>query len=169
MDGVTRRAVPGFEAYEVTDDGRVWSTHKLGWLRQCTMKRGGYVAVSLWRDGHGSLFTVHKLVMLAFVGPRPRGMDIAHRDGDKRNNTLSNLRYATRQENEGDKVLHGRSNRGERNGMAKISDADAVAVRDAVGANPPRGRYRRVAERFGLSESAVWNIANGKRRLHETT
>lgn len=43
--------------------------------------------------------TIHELVMLAFVGPRPEGKQIDHRDRNKANNKLENLRYVTPKEN----------------------------------------------------------------------
>lgn len=50
---------------------------------------------------------VASLVMLAFVGERPEGMDIRHLDGVVTNNNLSNLCYGTRSENILDCVRHG--------------------------------------------------------------
>lgn len=43
---------------------------------------------------------VHKLVWEAFNGPIPEGMQIDHRDGDKTNNMLENLRCVTPKENQ---------------------------------------------------------------------
>lgn len=48
--------------------------------------------------------TLHSLVMLTFVGPRPMGFIIRHLDDDKTNNKLSNLRYGTYSENAIDAV-----------------------------------------------------------------
>ena len=50
------------------------------------------------------------LVVLAFLGPPPfPGAHAAHFDGDKLNNRLSNLRWASPAENEADKRRHGRT------------------------------------------------------------
>lgn len=61
--------------------------------------RTGYALVHLQVDGQRQVKTVHELVMLAFVGPRPEGLQINHKDGDKRNNHLPNLEYVTCAEN----------------------------------------------------------------------
>jgi hypothetical protein len=45
--------------------------------------------------------------MLAFVGPRPEDREIAHWNGDRADNRLVNLRYATKSENALDRVRHG--------------------------------------------------------------
>ena len=42
---------------------------------------------------------IHTLVAETFLGVRPEGMVIDHIDGDKSNNNLSNLRYATVEDN----------------------------------------------------------------------
>jgi hypothetical protein len=67
----------------------------------------GYRRVTLSSDSGRKGFCVHQLVMLAFVGPRPEGMEVRHLDGDKLNNALPNLRYDTHLENMRDLVRHG--------------------------------------------------------------
>jgi hypothetical protein len=68
------------------------------------MAGSGYRSAKL---GRAAQVYVHHLVLEAFVGPRPAGRQAAHGDGDKANNVVTNLRWATRKENEGDKVRHG--------------------------------------------------------------
>lgn len=114
------KPIPGYEGYyEVSDMGRVWSnprvfTDALG--RKCR-RRGKNVRPSTRKDGrlHCVLtvnykqdsFFVHRLVMMAFVGPRPEGMEICHNNGDATDNRLVNLRYDTTSENHLDSVKHG--------------------------------------------------------------
>jgi hypothetical protein len=50
---------------------------------------------------------VHQLVLLAFRGPCPSGMECLHNDDVKNNNELTNLRYGTRSENNKDRVRTG--------------------------------------------------------------
>lgn len=76
----------------------------------------GYYKVDLFQRPQ----KVAHLVLLAFVGARPDGMQVAHNDGNPLNNKLNNLRYATASSNQMDRVIHGTSNRGERNGMVKL-------------------------------------------------
>lgn len=51
----------------------------------------GYMQVSMYRKTKN----VHVLVAQAFLGDRPENMHVCHKDGDKTNNTLANLRYDT--------------------------------------------------------------------------
>lgn len=55
---------------------------------------GGYMQVHLGGDVKRRAY-VHHLVMEAFVGTRPDGMVVNHKDGNKQNNALANLEYIT--------------------------------------------------------------------------
>ena len=108
--------IPGYEGrYQVSDQGRVRSVdrvvqsinrytrqpfdrHLKGQiLRPGRFTSSGHVSVVLGHGAHGS--PVHQLVMLAFVGPCPKDMEICHNNGDASDNRLENLRYDTRSEN----------------------------------------------------------------------
>ena len=52
----------------------------------------------------------------------------AHDDGNKLNNHYTNVFWKTQVENERDKIWHGTTNRGERNGSAKVTDTQAAEI-----------------------------------------
>ncbi len=105
--------------YEVSDDGRVrsldrqvrrrdgWLTVKGRELSQYPKPPQGYWVVGLSQRGRTRTITVHTLVLLAFVGTRPKGMECLHRDGNLDNNHLSNLSWGKPSENRRDCVKHG--------------------------------------------------------------
>lgn len=116
----TWRPIPGWEGfYEVSDLGRVKSCARsvpgrpgvLIVKRERLLKpmttRIGHRTVALCRDNRRTTRGVHRLVLLAFVGPAPDGTECCHNDGDPANNVLSNLRWDTHQSNMVDKVIHG--------------------------------------------------------------
>jgi len=136
------RSVVGFEGiYEVSNLGRVRSLDRnvvyvsgrtqawRGQILKPTPSGNGYLAVELCRNGTGKTTNIHTIVAASFLGPRPPNKQVAHRDGDKENPRLSNLRYATCLENQADKIHHGRTAHGERNGLAKLTDSDVIAIR----------------------------------------
>jgi hypothetical protein len=115
----TWRPVVGFEGlYEVSDQGRVRTLGRVdarGRRRQARLlKTGrsarGYVQVGLTPRGAGNeveaarTFYVHSLVLEAFVGPRPEGMDACHGNDVPWDNRLVNLRWDTRFANFVDRV-----------------------------------------------------------------
>lgn len=114
------RLVPGFEgAYQVSDSGRVRSLNRIADTRPGVPTRfpgrvlathegnRGHLRVGLHRDGINHQAWVHRLVLAAFVGPIPEGMEVRHLDGDPHNNFLFNLAYGTHSENVLDSVRHG--------------------------------------------------------------
>lgn len=109
------RPVVGWEdLYLVSSHGRVRSLHKGRGVKNSSdgilkfrSLIWGYPRVILTRKGKPSSRSVHSLVIEAFVGPRPEGMDVCHNDGNPLNSHVSNLRYGTRSENILDAVVHG--------------------------------------------------------------
>ena len=99
--------IPGYEGlYEVSEDGRVRSLGKRGKMLKPFPVRG-YSKVHLSKDATSRHRGVHQLVMLAFEGPPPEGMEVCHEDGNKANNHRSNLRYDTPSANGRDRIRHG--------------------------------------------------------------
>jgi hypothetical protein len=76
-------------------------------------RNGRYPTVCLSIGGNHRAYAVHRLVLEAFVGPCPEGMQCRHfPDRDTRNNRLDNLSWGTPVENAADKVAHGTNNDG---------------------------------------------------------
>jgi hypothetical protein len=101
---------------------------------------------------------VHGLVMRSFVGPPPAGMEICHNDGLATNCRLDNLRYDTPTNNHADKIKHGTTNRGERQGSSRLKNEDVRKIL-ALGRSVPQ---RVIGEMFSISPTHVCNILNRK-------
>lgn len=98
----------------------------------------GYPVVLLYSDGRRPSHKVAALVMLAFVGPLPPGLETRHLDGDHHNNNrLTNLAYGTRSENQLDRVRHGT------NPNAAKTHCPASHPYDAENTYWHQGRYRK--------------------------
>ena len=113
--------IPGYEGlYEVSDQGVVRSRDRCvgaragsfavrrGRTLRPVCKGGRYLAVSLTREGGKRQVFVHDLVLLAFVGPKPKGLQACHHNDVKHDNTLGNLRYDTPKANVADAYRNGR-------------------------------------------------------------
>lgn len=105
--------------YEVSDHGNVRSLDRhvarnggrlfaRGRVLRAYSRPDGRPTVGLAKDGVTTTHVVPTLVLTAFVGPRPAGLDGCHNDGDASNNRLSNLRWDTRSANCHDRVRHGK-------------------------------------------------------------
>lgn len=69
--------------------------------------RDGYVYVGLSANGVIHHRKVHQLVLEAFVGPRPPGMESCHNNHVRHDNRLVNLRWDTRKANARDRAING--------------------------------------------------------------
>lgn len=106
---MTERWLPvvGWEGlYEVSDLGRVWSV-KRSMIRATSKLVGRYPSLRLYRDNVGVTVYVHILILEAFVGPCPEGMQACHRNDIGDDNRLSNLRWDTPSQNAFDRVRNG--------------------------------------------------------------
>ena len=135
------KEVPGFEGYEVSDQGRVRSYRLPGYghkladhpkILRPLWSQDGYKRAALSKKGRAYYFTVHRLVLLTFVGPCPTGMQACHNDGKLLNCYVDNLRWDTIKNNHLDKFKHGTTVRGERNGRCKLTVSQVKQIREMV-------------------------------------
>ena len=119
--------------------------------------------VGLCRDGISETRTIHRIVAAAFLGPRPPGHDINHRDGDKTRNCVSNLEYVLPAENMTHASQHGLLARGEQHWGRKLSPPQVQAIRSEVAAGASQAS---VARRHGVSPMTVSRIVRGLRWKH---
>ena len=103
------RDVIGFEGrYQVSNDGIVLSVISGGLILKHYVRVTGHLAYGLSdANGKAHMRYGHRLVLEAFVGPRPPGRECCHRDGNPANNHVSNLYWGTSAENRQDSIRHG--------------------------------------------------------------
>lgn len=91
--------VLGYEGlYMVSSLGRVKSV-KTGLIMKHKDNRDGYKIITLWKNRRYKTKYIHRLVVEAFIGTIPKGLEVNHKDEDKSNNTLDNLETCTSQYN----------------------------------------------------------------------
>lgn len=162
--------VVGFPGYMIGNDGLVWS-NRLGsnasrpasgefQRMNPASHKLGYLFVYLYRNGKKHKRYIHRLIMESFVSACPDGMECRHLDGNPKNNNVGNLKWGTRRENEADKILHGTSNRGSRNGNAKLTERDVSEIRARYSAG--RITQQALAVEYGVSDSGICQIITGK-------
>lgn len=91
--------IPGYEGkYAITDDGQVYSFLSSKFLKP-RQDNKGYLKVDLYNNGEQKTYKIHQLVALAYNLPNPENKtSIDHKDRNKLNNHISNLRWATQSE-----------------------------------------------------------------------
>ena len=149
------RPVEGFDGYEISSDGRV---RRGGRLLKIKLDRQGYHAASMWRDRRPHTRLIAPLVAAAFIGPKPAGEVVRHRNGVKSENTVGNLQYGTPAENAQDKRLHGTAPIGEQHPGAKLTEADVRAIRARYQRNSRTHGTKAIARELGVTGPLVSKI-----------
>jgi hypothetical protein len=159
-----------YPGYEVSDMGRVRSSYTIGprpklgdtphILTPTRVLPTGYLFVALDGGRRRRTRGVHRLVLEAFVGPCPPGMQCCHGNGKADDNRLANLRWDTPKANHADKVRHGTTARGERNANAKLTWAKVDRIRQLYAAG--WGDYVRLGRRFKVASDTIWNVVKGR-------
>lgn len=162
---VTYKPCVGFPQYVVGDNGTVFNV-KGGRMRELkpVADKDGYMKVSLVAGGKKHNRAVHRLVLEAFVGQRPPGMQACHfPDRDPSNNRLDNLRWDTPKGNQADRVAQGTKLLGESHQNA-VLDVEKVQLVRGMFAKGTKKAV--IAREFGVSHKLVRNIINRKAWAH---
>jgi hypothetical protein len=111
-------------------------------------KRGGYLTLkSRGWDGVEHTLSVHRLVLEAFVGPCPEGMEACHRDRDVTNNHISNLRWDTPKANAADRRRH-------KTQPTRLVESDVQEIRALFGIVS----QRKIGLYYGVSAGAISGV-----------
>jgi hypothetical protein len=164
-------AVPMFEeTYQVSSWGRLWrirtvKSFKAGALSNAQPRSDGYIPVTLRQHGRSRQCLLHQLVLEAFRGPCPAGMEVNHRhpDGDKSRNWLSNLEYVTSAVNNADQRLHRPVKYliGDRHPKSKIPESAIQSIKTRISAGE---RLQAIADDYSVGYGTIHAIATGRSR-----
>lgn len=169
--------VVGYEGlYVVSNLGVIKSTAKTVKFRgsvrgyperymKYTMHKKGYLTVGLCKNGKPTLYKVHRIVALSFI-PNPNNNPMVnHKDGDKTNNRVANLEWATSREN----TIHGWNNGlckpfvGQNHGMAKLTNGQVLEIYKS------EEKSTVLAKKYGLHWKTVSKIRKNKIWTHVTS
>ena len=117
----------------------------------------GYCQAGLSIRGKAYTKRIHSLVMSAFVGQCPRGLQINHKNGIKTDNRLENLEYITPREN----IRHsieklGNSFQGENNGCAILTENQVREIRKTY--IPHKVTLAFLAKKYGVSLDCIYTV-----------
>ncbi len=181
-DSITQveyRPIEDFPGYRIGNDGSAWSrwlnlsepgvkgAHTIFtdvWHRLKPGISRKHLHVTLHREGKHYSRNIHRLVLEAFVGKRPKGMECRHLDDDPLNNNLSNLCWGTRQENVNDAMRNNRLVKGENYPKAKLTDHSVREIRAMY--VPRLISQRELARKYGVTQSVIQLILTYKAWKH---
>jgi len=163
------KSVIGYEGlYEVSNLGRIKSLPKKQQrntiiLRPVKYSKYNHLIVCLVNDKIRKMHTIHKLVLNAFIGPRPSGMECRHLDSNARNNTLENLKWGTPKENCLDRIKLNRqyvfdvkNSIGSKNIKAKLNEWQVRIIKRLL--ENKKLIYKEISEIFNISICTIRDI-----------
>ena len=97
------RKIEGFENYEVSNLGNI--RNKKGQNKKKCLSNSNYLFIDLWKNNTRIHFYIHRLVALAFIDNPENKPEVDHKDRNRENNNVNNLRWVTSCENKINKDL----------------------------------------------------------------
>jgi hypothetical protein len=155
--------------YEASSLGRVRRLlpgrgTRIGHILATKPHKYGYPMVDLSRENRVTRFQVGRLVCLAFHGrPLMPKLKACHRNGVPTDNVPANVYWGTQQQNMADARRHGTTARGERHGIAKLTESSVREMRTLRGAGMT---FKALSEKFGVSQSNACAACNGRQWGH---
>lgn len=158
-------SVRGFDGiYSVSSHGRV-RRDATGLILKTPPSSTGYAQVTLTNGASNtSKHHVHGLVAEAFLGQRPLGLQVNHKDGNRLNNRIENLEYVTASENQIHAVVALGSHCGESNPMTRLTSEEVVQIRNKYAAG--NTTHSAIAKEYGIEAMAVGSIVRGDTWKH---
>jgi hypothetical protein len=173
--------VPGYALhYSASNLGRVFSnnyrrtgrTVELAQSELVDRRRSSethYRRAKMWHINRHTPTAIHRVVALTFV-PNPLGLKtVNHKDGNKGNNTASNLEWCTNAENLQHAEATGLASHvfGEEHGMHVLIEDEVREIKRLLRANAPyKGQLKEIGHQFGVSNHCIFDIKHGRSWRH---
>lgn len=166
------KEIKGYDGfYKISNHGRILSTggqcgtvHRKPLIRKTGMTRDGYENIPLNAKGKNKTYRVHRLVAEYFI-PNPENKEtVNHIDGDKLNNHVSNLEWATREEN----IQHSydlglkKADKGSSNVNAKLTDSQVREIRKEYKPYCREKGTVALGEKYGVTNRVIGLVVRGK-------
>jgi hypothetical protein len=162
------KLILGYPNYAIDEEGNVKrltsnTSGKAGHILKPTLDPDGYKCVSLFSDKRRTHYN-HRLVAYAFLGPKPKGHQVNHIDGNKLNCHVTNLEYVTPAENSHHAARLNLIPFGECSPHCTISKEDVLRMRQLYQQGM---RFVDIAKEFGRARQVVRLIIIGRTRHRE--
>lgn len=157
------REIPGYPKYWASNAGniRVNRGTKFYNMKGCPDK-DGYIKHTLKVDGQVIYRRRAPLVAMTWIGPRPEGLVVCHKNGINTDDRPDNLEYKSQRENIHDKFIHGTIANGIKNGNAVINEDIARDIYLS------KESMKNLMKRYNISSIVVYSIWNNLTWRHIT-
>ncbi len=175
--------IPGYEGYyQVSNYGKVISLYRVikektgktqalkGRILKLRINPGGYYYVGLGKNGSKATFAIHQLVAQAFISNPNNKKTVNHIDGNKLNNSVTNLEWSTYSENLEHAYKTGlrravkSSEVASKNYKRKLTEQQVREIKRLLAAG--NLTHKEIATKFGVARSTITEIKSGRRWKH---
>lgn len=167
------KLVPGFENLYLSSSGIPYQKSDGAFVELKISSTSVYDRISVLRDGKKERHHLHVLMAITFLnldlskhGVNSDSLQVDHKDGNKRNNSLGNLEIVTKRENY-DRALkagcyfkNGYASKGKAKKTLRKFSADDVEQMKKMRSDGLS--YRKIADHFNCNHLAVYQILKGK-------
>lgn len=158
------KIIEHFNNYSVSQIGQI-KNNKTGKILSPSISPNGYLKVILRKNNISYTRSIHRLVAEAFVSNSENKETVNHIDGNKLNNTYSNLEWLSYRKNMEHAITTGlRKDLGEGSKNAKLTTHQVVEILNL--AKEDKLKNKEIAKQFNISSAYVSQIIKNKRWGH---
>ena len=159
------KAIPSYEGlYSVTKDGRVFS-HRNNIYLKAADRGWGYLGVCLSKKSKLKTINIHRLVACAYIENPESKPEVNHINGNKKDNNVENLEWATCKENVNHGIRLGLCShaKGEKSGRSKLTEKDVLQIKKLLseGLTP-----NEIAKDYQVGARTIRHIRSGDTWSH---
>lgn len=149
--------------YSINKNGIVFSLKKDRKQLSISHTKNGYCQVELCINGIRKKHLLHRLVAESFISNELNKPQVNHIDGNKKNNSVLNLEWCTRSENQLHSINLGlRTTKGEKNSQSKLNEIDVLNIFN------DKRMYKYISEQYNISMPTISDIKRGYSWTHIT-
>jgi hypothetical protein len=158
------KKIPGFNDYKVSNLGRVMSFHRdpNGLIKKLNENKNGYLYLTTYNAKSTNkkkiIRKISRIIYEVFIGKIDPGMHIAHLNGNKKDNRLSNLKQCSKKENEWHKRARGTMPFGSRCKFSKLTDKEVINIRKIFNTHSKLSELKELSIRLNVSLRTIQNI-----------
>lgn len=149
-------------AYKITPEGMIYNAK--GNCRKPSICKKGYAHITLSNKGSKTTYLVHRLVAEQYIPNSSKLLQVNHIDGNKLNNSVSNLEWVSSSTNVIHSFSSGLSNySGSKNGRSKLTEDQVVQIKQLL----LQGiKNKEIADKFSISKSVICDIKHKRKWSH---
>ena len=151
--------------YFVSEDGNVFRNEK---QLKPSKDNGGYLGVNVCKNGIVKRFMIHRMVGECYLDNVNNLPEINHEDGNKLNNTYSNLKWTTSSDNKKHAYNNGlmMAPKGEKSKVSKLKNEDVIYIREKYKPRDKQYNKEKLSTMFNISQSTINQIISNKTWKH---